>query len=377
MRITLLVDALSPQLSGIGRYTWELCHRLPLHPEIDHTEYFRSGYWIADPAQLLDEYSVGRKPGKTHRFPGPKTVRDWLNGRKMKSSLVHAPNYFLPEEATQGIITVHDLSVFKYPETHPVERVRQFERLFSSSVTRAGHVVTDSETVRQELIDQFGVADKKVSAVPLGVDPSFRPRPTVELTRILTEMGLKPGCYGLCVSTFEPRKKIAQLIEAWSQLPRRLLSTYPLVLAGSRGWLNEELHDLIKSSQAEGWLRHLGFVPEATLPYLYGGAAVFAYPSTYEGFGLPPVEAMASGVPTVIANRSCLPEVCGEAAKFIDPDDIGDFTSTLEQSLTDIEWRESAISQGLEQAGRYSWERCIDETISVYKKIWCGGVGIG
>ena len=119
----------------------------------------------------------------------------------------------------------------------------------------------------------------------------------------------------------------------------------------------------------EGWVRYLGFVPDADLPLLYAGAALFVYPSVYEGFGLPPVEAMASGVPVVVANASCLPEVTGGAAMLVAPEDVDDFARRLEQALVDDAWRAQARADGLRVAARYSWDRCARETVEVYRKV--------
>ena len=135
-------------------------------------------------------------------------------------------------------------------------------------------------------------------------------------------------------------------------------------------WRNDDLNNEIVSAQSEGWLKHLGFVPEAQLPLIYAGARLFIYPSIYEGFGLPPIEAMASGVPVIISNRSCLPEVCGDAARFIDPDDVEGFTAAIEASLLDEQWRSRIIGKGLERGRLFTWDRCVQETVAVYKKAW-------
>src|SRR5206468_12439963 len=122
----------------------------------------------------------------------------------------------------------------------------------------------------------------------------------------------------------------------------------------------------IDDAAAEGWLVHLGYVAEEDLPALYAGAALFIYPSIYEGFGLPPIEAMASGVPVVVANRSCLPEVCGDAVRYVDPDDDNDFLTAIEESLFNSDWRKQAIDRGLKRAAGYTWGRCVRDTVAVY-----------
>ena len=302
-------------------------------------------------------------------MPSRHSFRRWWDNRVIRSSIVHGPNYFLPANVESGIITVHDLSVFRFPETHPAERIRAFEREFLKSLSRAGHVITDTQTVRKELIESFDIAPDVVSAVALGVDPTFKPRPASAVANILEELGLKPGKYGLCVSTLEPRKKISELLTAWRALPKSVRDRFPLVLCGGAGWRNDELRTEIQNGVAEKWLRHLGFVDETRLPDIYAGAALFIYPSIYEGFGLPPVEAMASGVPVMVSHHSCLPEVCGDAARYFDPDDAAAFATAIETNLMDSEWRTETVERGLVRARQFTWERCVAETVDVYQKL--------
>ena len=358
-RVTLCVDALEPQPGGIGRYTWELAKGLGARSDVSASFYGR-GRLIDDPGMLIRGEPLPPRRGR---------IRAWRDRRALRNSLVHGPNYFLPAFAESGIITVHDLSVFRFPETHPAARVRAFERDFRDSLSRAVHVITDTEAVRRELIETFSLRAETVSSVPLGVDPGYRPIPATALAGPLARWDLKPGGYGLFVSTLEPRKRVSELLAAWRALPRALRDSYPLVLCGGAGWRNEGLLEEVRQAVAEGWARHLGFVDEILLPQLYAGAALFVYPSIYEGFGLPPVEAMASGVPLMVSRHSCLPEVCGDAPHYFDPDDGDAFRLGLEQSLTDAAWRRQSSALGVERARRYRWDRCIDATVGIYQQV--------
>ncbi|PTD16757.1 glycosyltransferase family 4 protein [Sphingomonas fennica] len=366
MRVILGVEALAPDLSGIGRYTWELCKGLKSCPEIDELHYYRARQWISDPARLLeaDAPSSPRRRGRLMRWWHGRQ-----HGRRLRDSLFHGPNFFLPPEVEGGIVTVHDLSVFRFPETHPAARIAQFEREFASSMARVAHVITDSETVRAELMAFAGLPEDRVTAVPLGVADAFHPRTSGDLAPLLARFGLMPDAYALCVSTLEPRKKIGRLLEAWGALPVGLRSRWPLILAGGSGWLNGALRDVIAIGEREGWVRYLGYVPEDMLPALYAGARLFIYPSTYEGFGLPPVEAMASGVPALVASASCLPEVTQGAAMLVEPDDIAGFMVAIEQGLIDEAWRKGAIIRGLAVARTYDWAHCVAGTVAVYRRL--------
>jgi len=363
MRVTLCVDALQPQLTGVGRYTWELCTRLPRRSEISSLRFYGRRSLVHDPGILMRQPRPQWYWRQLWRLAAP------LGSAVLRSTLVHGPNYFLPLQVRSGIITVHDLSVFRYPESHPAARVFAFERLFASSLARASHVITDSDTIRRELIETFSVSPHRVSVVPLGVDNNFHPITTSDLERDLKHWDLRPGHYGLSVATFEPRKNIRQLIAAWSRLPPAVRNRFPLVLAGGAGWRNQELLEAIARGASDGWLRNLGFVADRDLPKLYAGARLFLYPSSYEGFGLPPIEAMASGVPVVVSNRSCLPEICGEAARYIDPDDDDGFTRVIAESLFDDAWRSATIERGLKRSGQFTWGRCIEGTVAAYNRV--------
>jgi alpha-1,3-rhamnosyl/mannosyltransferase len=345
---------------------------LPQQADVEQLRYYRQGQWVADPAALLQAPPAGAKLQRKKscfRIRAPRWLKEYSLQRACRDQVFHGPNYMLPPCADIGVATVHDLSVFKFPETHPVERIRQFEREFAGSMARASHLITDSEATRKEVIDFLAWAPEKITAVPLGVSARFAPRPEAELTSCLGKYDLRHGGYALCVSTLEPRKKIGNLLLAYQCLPQRLREQTPLVLIGSRGWLSEELHQEIERLAQQGWLRYLGFIPEADLPAVYAGARTFIYPSSYEGFGLPVLEAMASGVPVVTSNRSSLPEVTKGAALLVDPDDIDALALAIEASLLDQSWRVKAMSAGLTVAQEFTWDRCIEKTVHVYKNI--------
>lgn len=363
MRVGITVDSLSPSLTGIGRYTWELCQGLARHPEIDDLAYFLGDHWISQPSGLLT--GDARRSSRM-----PKFLRRWRARPNFRTRLIHGTNYFLPPLAETGIVTVHDLSIYVHPETHPIERIRDFEKQFQRSLDKAAHVLTDSEATRRDLIATLSYPAHQVTTVHLGVSTAFRP-----VSRTATEPDLRRifgraiGSYILSVATFEPRKRIEAAILAHSRFCRRTGSEIPLVLVGAKGWSNERLHALIEEEQRQGRLIVLGFVQECDLPTLYAGASLFLYPSVYEGFGLPPIEAMACGVPTIVSNRSCLPEVTRGAAMMVDPDDHDALSAAIESALYDDIWREGAIRAGLAVGSHYSWERCVERTVDVYRKV--------
>ena len=377
MKLILSVEALTPELTGIGRYTWELAKRLPHAADIEGVRFFRNGRWVDNPEVLLAATKApAAEPQSNHPrtgFKSPRWLKQWTLKRACRGQVFHGPNYFLPTCADLGVVTVHDLSVFKFPETHPVERIRQFERDFTRSVKQAAHLITDSEATRQEVIAFLSWPKENITAVPLGVSAAFSPCTAVKTTPVLQRHQLLHASYALCVSTLEPRKNIARLMQAYRILPAALRRQYPLVVAGGRGWLSETLHSEMDRCAAEGWFHYLGFVPESELPLLLAGARVFVYPSAYEGFGLPVLEAMASGVPVVSSNRSSLPEVTQGAARLVDPDDVESLSKAIEAGLCDETWRAGAGVAGLSVAQSYSWDKCAEETVAVYRRAYLAG----
>ena len=173
-----------------------------------------------------------------------------------------------PQYAAAIPATIHDLSIYKFPETHPNARRRLFDLEMERTLRHANHLITDSEAIRQEVIDFFSWPAERISAVHLGVGSDFRPRTDSELAPILARYGLSRSGYALCVSTIEPRKKIGSLLRAYENLPTGLRGRFPLVLVGASGWLNGEVLAQLERGQQAGWLHLLGFVPEADLPHL-------------------------------------------------------------------------------------------------------------
>jgi glycosyltransferase involved in cell wall biosynthesis len=363
MHLALSIEALAPEMGGIGRYTWELAKRLPHRPEIDTIRYWRNGRWTRDAGPFVRAMPTSR------RSLVPLWVRNLQGSATMRRRLFHGTNYFLPRGAEGGVVTAMDLSVFHQPEFHPIERVRFFETNVPDSMERAGAIITCSNTIRDELITFFDLSAERVTVVPLGVSDIFKPHTAKEMAPVLARHGLEAGGYALSVATLEPRKRFPDLLNAWRALPHDIRHRWPLAVAGGKGWLSDNIRDQLERGVTAGWVRELGYVPEADLPALYAGSALFIYPSTYEGFGLPPIEAMASGVPVVVANASCLPEVTRGAAMLVHPLDIEGFAENLTRALTDGAWRRDAVSRGYDVAAGYSWDACVEKTVSVYRTL--------
>lgn len=378
MKVILNVDAVTQPLTGIGRYALNLAKGLQASDCIDDVKFFSSYRWVNDVEHIL---------GKNELVAGIRSYMPWKSAAlklyffvracayrfhakgAYKQYLLHSPNYLLFPHDGPSVVTLHDFSWWHYPEFHPQERIRLMNKQMPDTYRRAHRFITDSHFVKQEAIEIAGLSAEMIDVVPLGVDDAYKPRSEQEAKHVLKKYGLKYGSYALTVSTLEPRKNLVRLLQAYELLPRNLKKQYPLVLVGVKGWHTDQVQPLAERLECSGDLIRLGYVHENDLPYLYAGARAFVFASLHEGFGLPPLEAMASGVPVVCSDTTSLPEVVGEAACLVTPQDTESITVALECVLSDALLRNELIRKGLRQAAPFTWSRCIDDTISVYQKV--------
>ena len=372
MDVILNTESLSPPLTGIGHYTQHLLRILLDHPEIGEVRRFAGPTDVAaDAAKPLVA-----KPLKQllRGLPGTYPLRTWLWDQQFRKrfgadrhAVYHEPNYILKPYDGPCVATVHDLSHIRFPQFHPRERVAYLERYLERTIARADRLITLSEYMRQALIAHFSIEPARITAIHLGADERYRPRTAAETRPVLEAFGLEHGRYILSVATIEPRKNLIRLLHAYARLSPALRQRYPLVLAGATGWRSSAFAAEAERLAGSNQVRLLGYVPADALPHLYAGAALFPLVSLYEGFGLPAVEAMASGVPLLSSTLSALPEVVGAAALYADPENVEEITLGIERLLKDDALRTGLVAAGLVRAAGYQWQTCVDRTVEIYR----------
>ncbi|MDX5371661.1 MAG: glycosyltransferase family 4 protein [Pseudomonadaceae bacterium] len=377
MRVILSIEPVRFPLTGIGRYTYELARALQAHTAVTELKLFGTVNFADHLPSAQERAGRGfrlkemlqKSPlaSETYRRLVPLLKRRAL--RKHSDCIYHGPNFYLPPFSGCSVATFHDLSPFKWPQCAPAQRVRFMQKELELALQRADALITDSQYTKAEIGEYFSVPSERIFTAPLAAGAEFHPRAPHQTRNTLHRLGLEHGGYSLYVGTIEPRKNLLMLLEAYRQLPVKLRQRWPLILTGFRGWRSEEIHEEIAQAEREGWARYLGFTSVAELPELLAGARLFCFPSRYEGFGLPVLEAMSSGVPVVCSNSSSLPEVAGDTALMADPDDLQGLSECLRRGLEDERWRGSAKVSGRARSEMFSWARCADDTVNVYKHL--------
>jgi glycosyltransferase involved in cell wall biosynthesis len=285
--------------------------------------------------------------------------------------LFHEPDFVLPPTlpGTPTVLTVHDLSFIRDPESAFPKLRRYLNRVVPRSVARAAHILADSLATKNDLVGLFGTPPEKITVMYGGVDPRFAPaREPERLAALRAKYSLGPEPFILGLGTVQPRKNYRRLIQAFSNIKSQI-SNVRLVIAGGKGWLYDDIFAEVKRLGLEGSVLFPGFVDDDDLPTLYSAAELLAYPSIYEGFGFPVLEAMACGSPVVTSNTSSLPEVGGEAALLVEPTDVEAIAGAILCLLQDADLRRNLIARGFEQAHKFTWEKAAAQLLDLYASV--------
>jgi len=370
------LSLLSPH-TGIGRYTKSLAFELKREKSIELTLFY--GFGVDQKIRESHHRQISSLKEFVKKYTPESAARAferWILSRsfkryesQIKPDIYHEPNYLLFPSRTPSVITVHDISFIRHPETHPRARIVVMNRYFKESLLRAAALITDSNFTARELISVFPEVSDKVHTVYLGVNQQYSPVSLSQKSMTCEKYGIESGKYILTVGTLEPRKNLNLLFQAYQELPEDYKNRYKLFVVGMKGWKTESISLEMKTLIQNGSLILPGFIDENDMPAIYSAASCFVYPSLYEGFGLPSLEAMACGTPVIVSNASSLPEVTGRAAVLVAPDNKTQLASALFNFLNDRNMAEKYSAMGIKQAKNFTWKKCAEETVKIYESV--------
>lgn len=368
MRVGIDISALGRYPSGVGCYTRHLVqHLLPL----------LTGSEVRCLSTGMQRVQIDQFQVQHHRhlpIPTRALYQLWRHARwpKVESllgpiDLYHATNYFLPPtRRARRALTIYDLSFLRVPHLCSPKIVGPFSRLVEQFAREADVILTCSEATKRDIIDLLGVTPEKIFVAYGAAEAYFSPLPKEAAQAWVLDQHKIQSPYLLFVSTLEPRKNVEGLLRAFKLLEQEIPHT--LVLIGREGWNDRPTHSLITELGLEGRVRHLGYLEEhQDLVHFYAGADAFVFPSHFEGFGLPVLEAMSCGCPVITAANSSLPEVAGEAAIYVDPASAKDIAEGVRAVLEDTEGRQQRVALGLDRSRTFTWDRCARITLEAYQ----------
>lgn len=374
MRIAIDLSPAIHQKAGLGRYARTLAEHLIA---LDHAnEYIAFAYGRFAPDALSPALRA------LPRASIPLDVRPWRMGVWLghalgvpldrvlpRVDLFHATEHLLPPlKNAKTIFTLHDLIFHFFPAYHlPLNRWFLVNAM-PHFLRRADAIIAVSECTKRDAITIYHLPPEKITVIYEGVNPALRPETSLERIAAARARFAKNQPFIFFVSTIEPRKNIPALVDALRVLRARGF-THRLLIAGRKGWLYQSVFEHAKKTGMENAVDFLDYVDDADLPALFAACDAFVFPSLYEGFGLPPLEAMACGAPVICSNTSSLPEIVGDAALLVNPRDVGALANAMERVITDRALRDELRAKGLEQAAKFSWEHAARETLAVYASV--------
>ena len=369
MKVCLDVQAGIAQRAGIGRYTRTLARELGAIAG----EHALRLFYFDFTRQAMPFDVPGAEIRAVRHVPGRFITYAWRKFREPAfdrfsgpADVFHFPNFILPPlRRGRAVVTIHDLSFLRYPEFAQERNRIYLTECIHGTAERADAIITDSQFSAGEIVAELGVPAGRVHAIHLGIEPAFQPAPPDAVTAMREALGLRRP-YLLAVGTIEPRKNLPFLVDVFERMRS---FDGDLVLAGMPGWKFEPIFERIERSSRRSAIRHVAYVDDALLPALYTGAECLVQPSYYEGFGFPPLEAMACGTPVISSSGGSLPEVLGDAAVIIDTFDVDRWVSELSRLLDDGSRLGSLIEAGRRQAARYRWETTAQKTWAVYESL--------
>jgi glycosyltransferase involved in cell wall biosynthesis len=356
MRVGFDVTSLAMSRTGVGTYTSNLLTALQ-----------QQDRFTIVPISHVPLNGSGRKPANRTWWMQTRLPRQL---RKMDIDLCHFTNNVAPvRPSVPTIITLHDMTLWLYPAYHTFRGLLAARPIIPWAVRRANAIITVSESARTDIVRILGVPAEKIHVIYEAPAPEFRTLPAEESKEQLHAVYRLPERFILHVGTIEPRKNLTRLLHAFARLRAKHVIDHDLVVVGEAGWKNSDVYRTVSSLGLKQMVHFLGYLPLEHLVRVYNLAQAVAFPSLYEGFGLPAIEAMACGTPVVTSGRGSLREVAEDAAEFVDPSDVNSIAQGLQRVLTMPSYHAELSARGLAQAARFSWETAAEQTLGVYHSV--------
>lgn len=370
MKIGIDARSLIGYKSGIGQYLQQI---LNVWANDNRNEYYlfspRDFELTEEIKSMKKVVSYGRVNSLWMQYAIPLLLD------KYKIDLFWGPNYSIPlfyPYQTKTVITIHDMVSFVYPETLPIKTVTHNRYGLPLYINQADRIITESESTKKDIIKFLNYPSSQIEITLLGVNQRFYQKVN-NINEELLKLNINFP-YILCVGTIEPRKNISGVITTYLRLLEHYSFDHRLVIVGAKGWKYSTIFELIdKNPILKERVYFLGYVPEEDLPVLYQGSSLFVYPSFYEGFGLPPLEAMASGIPVIASKVSSMPEVIGQSGLLVNPHSIEELSNAMKKVLSDKEIAVSLSTSGNERARKFTWERTARQTLNVFEHVMSEG----
>ena len=366
----LLSDQAGYRSAGVHHYIYHLLqHLAQADGGLHYTVFVGKGAHLPDPA-IVPLHSLWPTDRAPVRVVWEQCMQPWML-RRIGADLVHGPVFVGPLLAPcPFIVTIHDLSFIRFPALFRPAKRLYLSVLTRVSARRARRLIAVSEHTAAEITRLLGTPPERVDVIYHGVDPAFRPLPHDEVEAFRRRQGL-PERFVLFLGTLEPRKNLVRLVESFARIQDEHAGL-GLVLAGGRGWLYGELFARVEALGLSKKVMFPGYVTNDQLPLWYNAATILAYPSLYEGFGLPVLEALACGTPVLSSNASSLPEAAGNAAVMVDPYDVGALAKQLDRLLSERALRLELRERGLAHAKQFTWAQAAQKTTHVYRRALAG-----
>ena len=372
MRVGLDGYPLAEPRTGVGHYTLELARALALIAPSDRFELVSPAPFSSSALEEINQANLSNLRAvhlKTSRIRG----HWWAVGlplyvTKARFDLFHGTNFEVPFWNRHSVVTIHDLSALLHREKHRDSLARRARLRLPIVAKLARKIITPTESVKREVCEHLRVKANKVFAIPSAARQSFRPVPSEQTVETRKRLAIEDD-FLLFVGTLEPRKNLLTLLKAFDQIVRQTSLRPQLVIAGGEGWLMDETFLFIKDSGISDRLRLTGYLGDDELRALYSACRIFIYPSLYEGFGLPPLEAMACGAPVIAGRVPALREVLGNAARLVDPLSVEALAGSIVDLIENDEERRRLASSGPQHAAKFSWEQTARLTLNVYRDV--------